>query len=163
MGNADTTRHAGGLAQERFAARFRTESQPWDDPERFYRERVGRWPVPEPPAAADLEDVPQCADGGDCGCPPEAVRLCPGRDFSILSRVEPEPMPADEAAARHAGFVAAAADTANRIPPYDPTHPITPLAADPEDGRCLVGCGHSDDDPRCTGVWRMSDFGEVPF
>ena len=47
---------------------------------------------------------------------------------------------------------------------FDPAEPITPLAADPFDqGRCLVGCGHADDDPRCTGVWRMSDFGEVPF
>lgn len=42
--------------------------------------------------------------------------------------------------------------------------PVPPdPGADPEDGRCLLGCGHDDDDPRCTGTWRMSDFGEAPF
>lgn len=39
---------------------------------------------PASPEPAKLEDAqvegPPCATGGGCGCPPEAVRSCPGRD-----------------------------------------------------------------------------------
>jgi hypothetical protein len=70
--------------------------------------------------------------------------------FAARFRVEPHPGDHDVRAEPGPGT-------------WRPADVPLPLVADPEDGRCLAGCGHSDDDPRCTGVWRMSDFGEVPF